>query len=139
MKKLLFVLLFGIGFSHAKTDSLKTKKPIQFMVDVTLGPKTQYSGVLCNIEDTSHTIQQLAHRNRQRKIQYKTYQTGLIKTVRVQRRHSELRGLIIGASIGLISGAMIGFAGGDDPTYAYSNVNEDPYGVATIGVSLANA
>ena len=40
-----------------------------------------------------------------------------IGTITTHRKNAQLKGTLIGLGVGVISGVIIGFASGDDPTY----------------------
>ncbi len=139
MKKFLFLLLISIEFSYAQTERLKINKPKEFIVNVTLSAGGKSSGVLYDINDSNLTVQRQTTYKRQVQKRYLPYQPDLIKSVKIQRKNSPLRGILIGAGVGLVSGAIIGLAAGSDPTYPYPNPNDDPYGINAMSVSLSNA
>ena len=50
-----------------------------------------------------------------------------LKSFTVKRKHSALRGALIGFGVGAAAGIIIGLASGNDPVMTYPNPNEIHY------------
>lgn len=62
-----------------------------------------------------------------------------IKTIRVQKKGSTVKGLLIGLGVGAVTGMVIGFASGDDPIRPYPSSIDDPLGIETFLIAIENS
>lgn len=62
-----------------------------------------------------------------------------IQSLTLQKKNSVMKGLIIGLGTGILTGAVIGFANGDDKIDPYPIPGNDPYGLETFFTGLGNA
>ena len=133
MKKLFLIAACSIAivFSQAQTDSATAKKQKIFITSVTTMDGKTLKGSLSAVSDTQLIL--------------KTYNQQMVvpaenlKSFTMKRKHSALRGALIGFGVGAAAGIIIGLASGSDPVMAYPNPNEDPLGLGTMVVAMNNA
>jgi hypothetical protein len=133
MKKIfLMVTCFMITtLSKAQTDSASGKKQKTFVTSTTTMDSKIIKGTLTAVNDS-----QLVLRTYKDQINISAEN---LKSFTVKRKNSTLKGALIGFGIGAAAGIIIGFASGNDPVMAYPDYNDDPLGLASIGVALNNA
>ena len=133
MKKLFLIAACSIAivFSQAQTDPATAKRQKVFNASVTTMDGKTLKGSLSAVSDTQLIL--------------KTYNQQMVvpaenlKSFTMKRKHSALRGALIGFGVGAAAGIIIGLASGSDPVMAYPNPNEDPLGLGTMVVAMNNA
>ncbi len=134
MKKLVLVAACSIAlvFSQAQTDSATAKKQKIFIASVTTMDGKFLKGSISAVNDSQVVL--------------KTYKNQLVvpaenlKSFTVKRKHSALRGALIGFGVGAAAGIIIGLASGNDPIMTYNpGPYGDPLGLEAIGVAMNNA
>jgi hypothetical protein len=55
----------------------------------------------------------------------------------MKRKNSVLKGALMGLGAGMLAGAIVGLASGDDPVMSYPA--DDPYGIGSMFIALNNA
>ena len=133
MKKIFLVAtcLMIIVASKAQTDSTSGKKQKTFFTSIATMDSKTIKGTLSSVNDSQLIL--------------KTYKNQLtipaenLKSFTVKRKNSALKGALIGFGIGAATGIIIGFASGNDPVMAYPSSDNDPFGLASLGVALNNA
>ena len=133
MKKLFLTAACSIAifFSQAQTDSTSGKKQKVFNATVTTMDSKTLKGSLFTVNDT----QLISRTNDQQMV----VPAENLKSFTVKRKHSALRGALIGFGVGAAAGIIIGFASGSDPVMAYPNPNEDPLLIGSMVVAMNNA
>ena len=134
MKKLFLIAACSttIVFSQAQTDPATAKKQKVFNASVTTMDGKTLKGYLSAANDT----QLILKTNNQQMV----VPAENLKSFTVKRKHSALRGALIGFGVGAAAGIIIGLASGDDPVMAYNpGPYGDPLGLEAIGVAMNNA
>jgi len=133
MKKLFLTAACSIAifFSQAQTDSTSGKKQKVFNATVTTMDSKTLKGSLFTVNDT----QLISRTNDQQMV----VPAENLKSFTVKRKHSALRGALIGFGVGAAAGIIIGLASGSDPVMAYPNPNEDPLLIGSMVVAMNNA
>jgi hypothetical protein len=133
MKKLFLTAACSIAifFSQAQTDSTSGKKQKVFNATVTTMDSKTLKGSLFTVNDT----QLILRTNDQQMV----VPAENLKSFTVKRKHSALRGALIGFGVGAAAGIIIGLASGSDPVMAYPNPNEDPLLIGSMVVAMNNA
>jgi hypothetical protein len=133
MKKLFLIAVcsIAIAFSHAQTDSAAKKQKI-FIASVTTMDSKSLKGSLYAVNDTQLILRA---NNNQLRVPAEN-----LKSFTVKRKHSALRGALIGFGVGAAAGILIGLASGNDPVMTYTpDPYGDPLGLEAIGVAMNNA
>ena len=133
MKKLFLIAACSITivFTQAQTDSATAKKQKIFITSVTTMDGKTLRGSLSAVSDTQLIL--------------KTYNQQMVvpaenlKSFTMKRKHSALKGALIGFGVGAAAGIIIGLASGDDPVMAYPDPYDDPLLLGSIGVAVNNA
>jgi uncharacterized membrane protein len=133
MKKLFLIAVCSITivFTQAQTDSATAKKQKIFITSVTTMDGKTLKGSLSAVSDTQLIL--------------KTYNQQMVvpaenlKSFTMKRKHSALKGALIGFGVGAAAGIIIGLASGDDPVMAYPDPYDDPLLLGSIGVAVNNA
>ncbi len=133
MRKILLITVASIGILHSKaqTDSASEKKQKIFIASIKTMDNRTVAGTFSAVNDSELVM--------------KVYHTQLavpaenLKSFTIKRKHSVLKGALIGFGIGAAAGIIIGFASGNDPVLSYPSYDEDPLGLASLGVALNNA
>ena len=133
MKKLFLTAACSIAifFSQAQTDSTSGKKQKVFNATVTTMDSKTLKGSLFTVNDT----QLISRTNDQQMV----VPAENLKSFTVKRKHSALRGALIGFGVGAAAGIILGLASGSDPVMAYPNPNEDPLLIGSMVVAMNNA
>jgi hypothetical protein len=133
MKKLFMTAACSIAIfvSQAQTDSTSEKKQKAFNATVTTMDSKTLKGSLFTVNDT----QLILKTNDQQMV----VPAENLKSFTVKRKHSALRGALIGFGVGAAAGIIIGLASGSDPVMAYPNPNEDPLLLGSMVVAMNNA
>jgi uncharacterized membrane protein len=121
----------AIFVSQAQTDSISEKKQKVFNATVTTMDSKTFKGSLFTVNDT----QLILKANDQQMV----VPAENLKSFTVKRKHSALRGALIGFGVGAAAGIIIGLASGSDPVMAYPNPNEDPLFLGSMVVAMNNA
>ncbi len=121
----------AIFVSQAQTDSTSEKKQKAFNATVTTMDSKTLKGSLFTVNDT----QLILKTNDQQMV----VPAENLKSFTVKRKHSALRGALIGFGVGAAAGIIIGLASGSDPVMAYPNPNEDPLLLGSMVVAMNNA
>lgn len=134
MKQISFVLVLLLNFAgHAQQDSLK-KHVIVIDVNARMGNVNNY--YLQSFSDTSLSLSRqpivygTANVSADRIINYQD-----IQTITYRRRGATGRTILAGAGIGILTGAVIGLASGDDPPGTWFRFSAGEKAVA-LGVFL---
>ena len=133
MKKLFLVAACSmtIVFSQAQTDPATAKRQKVFNASVTTMDGKTLKGSLSAANDT----QLILKTNNQQMV----VPAENLKSFTVKRKHSALRGALIGFGVGAAAGIIIGLASGNDPVMTYPNPNEDPLLLGSMVVAMNNA
>jgi hypothetical protein len=133
MKKLFLIAACSIAivFSQAQTDSATVKKQKIFVASVTTMDSKILKGYLSAVNDT----QLILKTNNQQMV----VPAENLKSFTVKRKHSALKGALIGFGVGAAAGIIIGLASGNDPVMAYPDPYDDPLLLGSIGVAVNNA
>ena len=62
-----------------------------------------------------------------------------IQTIAARKRNAVQKASLIGMGAGILIGAVIGFASGDDEKEPYPPAGSDPFGLASLSVALSNS
>ena len=133
MKKLFLVAACSITivFSQAQTDPATAKRQKVFNASVTTMDGKTLKGSLSAANDTQLILKT---NNQQMVVPGEN-----LKSFTVKRKHSALRGALIGFGVGAAAGIIIGLASGNDPVMTYPNPNEDPLLLGSMVVAMNNA
>ena len=134
MKKTLLIAACSIAivFSQAQTESSTVKRQKIFITSVTTMDGKTLKGSLSTISDTQFILKT---NNQQMVVPAEN-----LKSFTMKRKHSALRGALIGFGVGAAAGIIIGLASGDDPVMTYNpGPYGDPLGLEAIGVAMNNA
>jgi uncharacterized membrane protein len=133
MKKLFLVAACSITitFLQAQTDSTTAKKQKIFIASVTTMDSKSLKGSLSAVNDT----QLILKANNQQLV----VPAENLKSFTVKRKHSALKGALIGFGVGAAAGIIIGLASGNDPVAAYPDPNDDPLGIGTMAAAFSNS
>jgi hypothetical protein len=134
MKKLFLIAACSIAivFSKAQTDSLAQKKQKVFIASVTTMDSKYLTGSLAAVNDTQLILKTNNHQM--------VVPAENLKSFTIKRKHSALRGALIGFGVGAAAGIIIGLASGNDPVMTYNpGPYGDPLGLEAIGVAMNNA
>ena len=133
MKKLFLVAACSITivFSQAQTDPATAKRQKVFNASVTTMDGKTLRGSLSAANDTQLILKT---NNQQMVVPGEN-----LKSFTVKRKHSALRGALIGFGVGAAAGIIIGLASGNDPVMTYPNPNEDPLLLGSMVVAMNNA
>jgi len=133
MKKLFLVAACSITivFAQAQTDPATAKRQKVFNSSVTTMDGKTLKGSLSATNDT----QLILKTNNQQMV----VPAENLKSFTVKRKHSALRGALIGFGVGAAAGIIIGLASGNDPVMTYPNLNEDPLLLGSMVVAMNNA
>lgn len=148
MKPFIFFPLAILAFicTKAQTDTLSTKKTKEYFVTLETIEGKKNIGLLQRIDKNMFILSQnqIPKSKSQNKIQNQTPQSfsfsiDQIQSVTIKRKNSALRGTLIGAGIGFLTGVIVGLASGSDPVQNYPAPADDPYGLGTLFVGINNA
>lgn len=140
MKKMMLLCLLASQLIQAQTDSTSvSRKPKKYIATITTVSRDYGKGLFYEMNDSAMILQQEIKKGRSVKNELKTYRPEVIRSVNIKRKNSALKGMLIGAGAGLVTGAILGFAGGDDPVYSYPEYENDPLGLGAMLVALNNA
>ena len=133
MKKLFLIAACSIAivFSQAQTDSATAKEAKSIYCFSHDNGRQNTKRVLSAVNDT----QLILKTNNQQMV----VPAENLKSFTMKRKHSALRGALIGFGVGAAAGIIIGLASGNDPVMTYPNPNEDPLGLGTMVVAMNNA
>jgi len=134
MKKtfLIAACFIAITFLRAQTDSATQKRQKVFIASVTTMDSKSLTGSLAAVNDT----QLILKSNNQRMV----VPAENLKSFTMKRKHSALRGALIGFGVGSAAGIIIGLASGNDPVMTYNpGPYGDPLGLEAIGVAMNNS
>ena len=133
MKKLFLVAACSMTIvsSQAQTDPATAKRQKVFNASVTTMDGKTLKGSLSAANDTQLILKT---NNQQMVVPGEN-----LKSFTVKRKHSALRGALIGFGVGAAAGIIIGLASGNDPVMTYPNPNEDPLLLGSMVVAMNNA
>jgi hypothetical protein len=134
MKKMFLTAVCSIiiVFSQAQADSTTEKKQKIFVASVTTMDSKMLKGYLSAVNDTQLILKS---NNQQMVVPVEN-----LKSFTMKRKHSALRGALIGFGVGAAAGIIIGLASGNDPVMTYNpGPYGDPLGLEAIGVAMNNA
>jgi hypothetical protein len=134
MKKMFLTAVCSIiiVFSQAQADSTTEKKQKIFVASVTTMDSKMLKGYLSAVNDTQLILKS---NNQQMVVPAEN-----LKSFTMKRKHSALRGALIGFGVGAAAGIIIGLASGNDPVMTYNpGPYGDPLGLEAIGVAMNNA
>jgi len=135
MKKIVLLMAacsLTVALLQAQTDSAAEKKQKIFIASVTTMDKKLLKGYLSAVNDT----QLILKSNNQRMV----VPAENLKSFTMKRKHSALRGALIGFGVGAAAGIIIGLASGNDPVMTYNpGPYGDPLGLEAIGVAMNNS
>ena len=147
MKQILFsaILLATCLSSFAQNDSTeKNKKHIPSLATIHTTEGKTLKGWFYQSDDDQLIL--LPTKNKKfsltnAEIKGNTINIGIeqIQSISLRKKNSVLKGMLIGLGVGVATGAIIGFASGDDPVQPYYSSNQDPYGIGNLFVGLNNA
>lgn len=136
----MLLCLLASQLTQAQTDSASvSRKSKKFIVTVATVSKDYGKGFFYEVDDSAMVLQQQIKKGRSVTNELRLYRPEVIWSVNIRRKNSGLKGMLIGAGAGLVTGAILGFAGGDDPVYSYPAYDNDPLGFGGIAVALNNA
>ena len=147
MKKLIALLLAALPFYDLQAQDNSTPEPKKIVPNMatlkTFDGKV-LKGWFYQLNDSQVVL--LNKENQLRKTanadKYATthaVQIEQIQFLTLHKKNAVVKGLLIGLGTGIITGAIIGFASGNDPVAPYPNPNDDPFGLGTFFTSLNNA
>jgi len=134
MKKIFLIAACSIAmvFSQAQTDSATEKRQKVFIASVTTMDSKSLTGSLAAVNDTQLILKTNNHQM--------VVPAENLKSFTIKRKHSALRGALIGFGVGAAAGIIIGLASGSDPVMTYNpGPYGDPLGLEAIGVAMNNA
>ncbi len=133
MKKIFLITACSITitFLQAQTDSATQKRQKVFIASVTTMDSKSLTGSLAAVNDTQLILKS---KNQQMVVPAEN-----LKSFTMKRKHSALRGALIGFGVGAAAGIIIGLASGNDPVMAYPDPYDDPLLLGSMGVAMNNA
>jgi hypothetical protein len=146
MKKFIgLFLVLSVNIVVAQTDSVKqVKKPKTFIATVNTISGKMDRGLIYLMEDSTITLKTLPglktnFSSRKKLDQYSlnSYAFENIATVTIRRKNATKRSLLIGAGIGMVTGAVSGLISGDDQLATYDPAN-DFFGFGGVAVAVHN-
>ncbi|MES1214646.1 MAG: hypothetical protein ABUT20_03935 [Bacteroidota bacterium] len=150
MKKAIIFLLAAFLYNglYAQENSTETpKRPVPNMATIkTFGGKT-LKGWFYQMNDSGMVLLEKDGRyrktinilNADKNAPTFIIKTEQIRTLTLQKKNSVMKGFLIGLGAGIVTGAIMGFASGDDVVEPYPNPADDPYGLGTFFTGLNNA
>jgi hypothetical protein len=133
MKKILLAAacFLAIVVSKAQANSVPEEKQKLMIASITTMDGQRINGLLAGVSDSG-----LVLNNYKRPL---TVPPENIKSFTLKRKHSVLKGALIGFGVGAAVGVIVGLASGNDPVVAYPNPADDPLGIGTFAAGLNNA
>jgi len=133
MKKILLIAACSlfIVVSKAQTDSAAQTKQKLMIANITTMDGQKINGLLSAVNDSQLVLNKYTGAL--------TVPAENLKSFTLKRKHSILKGALIGFGVGAAAGIIIGLASGNDPVMAYPNPGEDPLGLGTMAVALNNS
>jgi len=133
MKKLLLITVCSLAIvvSKAQTDSPSATKQKLMIASITTMDGKRINGLLSSVNDSQLVLNKS---NGQMTVPAEN-----LKSFTLKRKHSVLKGALIGFGVGAAAGIIIGLASGNDPVMTYPNPNDDPLGLGTMVVAMNNA
>jgi hypothetical protein len=118
-------------------DSISLKKRV-YKISIITSDSKKVKGYLANLSDSNLYLSpsplRLSLGNSKNYLS--SYSFDHLEKIQIKRKGAAGRGAWKGAVIGLATGAIAGFAGGDDPISTYNNP-DDPFGTFFTGLSNA--
>ena len=148
MKQIFFsaTLLVTVLVSFAQNDSIsETKKHVPNLATIHTTEGKTLKGWFYRLDDNQVILLPAKNKNFRlaalSKIENNTMNIGVdqIQSISLKKKNSVIKGALIGLGIGVLTGAVIGFASGDDPVESYYSSDQDPFGIGNFFVSINNA
>ena len=133
MKKILLAAACSLTIvvSKAQANLADGTKQKAMVVSITTMDGQRINGLLAGVNDSGLVLNN-----------YKcllTVPAENLKSFTLKRKHSVLKGALIGFGVGAAAGVIMGLASGNDRVVAYPNPGEDPLGIGTFAAGLNNA